>query len=734
MDKRKLASIPRETVTKEMMDIATINVNTHSVISRFATVKLLKDDNILLINFFKLKNIINGNYEAEFRTFFTKEDYISQNFEGEKPKWITSSLANMMRFDLTHDHYNQEFRIWVREKTIEILPEDGTKLVEDFFAEYQDGKEWYPEPWRKVVKFQESVMSKRLAAKHKAETDIIDATMDPIKEAPQEFYSWVYDQGLSFSRYLVYQYTDKDKIDCYCTHCKNKGIVTATDTKYRNNEKGTCPFCGSTVMIKATGRMPHLILDERNFVYVDPIKDGFIYRYFRASRSIRSDSVTKMCLHPSVQDECFEICREFITFTQDKQPKVKGYEWIPYKQRGPERWCYSEGKIDCAQSILYPGNLPGAWEHTPMKYSGLEYLSRKNPTVAAYYQRAISVYLDFDKLEWICKMGLTRLAMQIILSGTSNDTSLYGNKTPLLNFTEDTIYKILGLNKLNVKMLQEIDGSVEHIKVLHAVNELGVKITSDQLKDYVRIFGDDTKLLTNLKGKATIHKLIKYVTKESLRYPVGDCSVAARYHMNRYTERDLVTERQHNMAADWTEYLGWCKELKYDTDNLFIYMPHNFKAVHNRTSADYIAHKDRIKAKKKKRMEDQVRRENLRIKKEMQEILEANVGKNAFMIRGKGLVLVVPKDAADLKKEGEELHHCVGTYVERVAKGLTNIFFIRRSDEPDKPYYTMEWSNNKVVQCRGKHNKEAPPEVKAFCEAFKNKMIAYENSRKGEAG
>lgn len=101
------------------------------------------------------------------------------------------------------------------------------------------------------------------------------------------------------------------------------------------------------------------------------------------------------------------------------------------------------------------------------------------------------------------------------------------------------------------------------------------------------------------------------------------------------------------------------------------------------------------------------------------EILEANGGNtDAFALSGRGLILVVPRSADDIKAEGEALHHCVGNYVERVAKGETAIFFIRKKEEPEKPYYTMEWKNNKVYQCRGSHNCGMTPEVKAFTEAF----------------
>lgn len=114
----------------------------------------------------------------------------------------------------------------------------------------------------------------------------------------------------------------------------------------------------------------------------------------------------------------------------------------------------------------------------------------------------------------------------------------------------------------------------------------------------------------------------------------------------------------------------------------------------------------------------------------MEEIFTKNEGVNAFQIKGKGLILVVPQSGDEIRKEGEALDHCVGGYVERVARGETNIFFIRKADHPEKSYFTMEWRDNKIIQCRGMKNCGMPPEVKAFVQVFEKKMLEAINHDK----
>ena len=164
---------------------------------------------------------------------------------------------------------------------------------------------------------------------------------------------------------------------------------------------------------------------------------------------------------------------------------------------------------------------------------------------------------------------------------------------------------------------------------------------------------------------------------------------------------------------------------------MFIYMPKNFKKVHDRTAKEHQELMDRQAAKEKVRREREAKRRMEQTKKAMSEIFKENKDcKDAFQIKGKGLLLVVPKTADEIKAEGAALHHCVGGYVDRVARGETNIFFVRKSAEPDKPYFTMEWNNNHIIQCRGSHNCGMPPEVEAFVKAFEKKMQDTINENK----
>lgn len=710
MDKRKLSAMPRVEATPEMVEMA----DRMPGIKHMVTAELVDDNKILLLNFFEVSKLKKGKTEAAFRTFLSSDDYITQDLSVSKVKWITAAFDNMQNFHIWHHEWDGNKYLHI--PLVFIWSANDKEIMEKFFRSYSRKQD--ESVWDAIGRFQDEVKDARLAEKHRKVLAPIDLKMEPIGDPPQEFRDWVWEHGMSFSRYGIYKETKKGKTEFECTYCKKIGTVDRAKMRLRNNEKGECPFCGSRVTYKAKGKMSCQIIDERWFIYVDRQEKGFLLRYFNARRHIRNDSYIVGALNKNrIEETLYEYSRCFWTFIGMK-PVKDSYEWGVYHQRGNSRWIPDEGKIYCMECILYPGNLPQAWEHTPMKYSALEILAQNIPTTAFRYEDAMDVYLKFPKLEWLCKMGLNQLAKDAVRGFQ------YSNMVGKIDYKADTIYGILGLTKVNTKVLQAIDGNHYELRLLQVAQKYGIQMKPEQLKEFYETFECNTELLKAKNRKISLHKLCRYIEKESERYPIGDKNYCRwNYSYNRYTERkDPRIERKQNMANDWLEYIGWCKELKYDLSNMFIYMPNNFRKVHDRTAEEYKALQDKKTAEEKRRREEAARRELEQTKKAMAEIFEKNNGTDAFSIKGKGLILVVPKSGDEIRAEGEALDHCVGGYVQRVAKGETNIFFVRKADEPGKSYFTMEWNHNKVIQCRGKGNCGMPPEVKAFVKVFEQKM------------
>jgi hypothetical protein len=69
-----------------------------------------------------------------------------------------------------------------------------------------------------------------------------------------------------------------------------------------------------------------------------------------------------------------------------------------------------------------------------------------------------------------------------------------------------------------------------------------------------------------------------------------------------------------------------------------------------------------------------------------------------------GFEVIAPAKASDIAREGIALNHCVKSYIDDVMSGRTTILFIRKTDDIEKPFYTLEVRNNRIRQCHGFNN------------------------------
>ena len=81
-------------------------------------------------------------------------------------------------------------------------------------------------------------------------------------------------------------------------------------------------------------------------------------------------------------------------------------------------------------------------------------------------------------------------------------------------------------------------------------------------------------------------------------------------------------------------------------------------------------------------------------------------------------LVIIAKSPAELKAEGEALHHCVGSmgYEQKFVREETLIFFIRSADAPDVPLVTMEYSlkSKKILQCYANGNTKPANDITTY--------------------
>lgn len=156
--------------------------------------------------------------------------------------------------------------------------------------------------------------------------------------------------------------------------------------------------------------------------------------------------------------------------------------------------------------------------------------------------------------------------------------------------------------------------------------------------------------------------------------------------------------KQNIDPASYTDYLKACTYLGLDMRLNKNRFPHDFSRWHDIRIDEYHSAKALADEQQRKELYE-------RFAKVANKYLPLQESKKS------GFVIVIANRPAELMREGEILHHCVGRmgYDQKMVREESLIFFVRDKDNPDVPLATVEYSltAKRVLQCYG--DKSLPP-------------------------
>lgn len=203
----------------------------------------------------------------------------------------------------------------------------------------------------------------------------------------------------------------------------------------------------------------------------------------------------------------------------------------------------------------------------------------------------------------------------------------------------------------------------------------------------------------------------------SLMYRIN-CGLELAQHDREIYEYSLKFSTQEKMydycttnnvnISSYYDYLRACQWLHLDFSDTKVMFPKDFKLYHDEYTRQY----SEWKAERDKEIAE---KNSKAISKRMKETAE-KYGMYAY--EGKDYIVILAKSKMDLINEGSKLNHCVGrmNYDERQAQEQSMICFVRKIDEPENPYVTVELGLDafKVKQCYGHHDTKPNEETLNF--------------------
>ncbi|MGG0939196.1 PcfJ domain-containing protein [Brevibacillus centrosporus] len=477
----------------------------------------------------------------------------------------------------------------------------------------------------------------------------------------QELCDYVRDVVLLKSRY-IFTTRERGLQYGYCTHCKTK-----SRTKLKHNQEAVCTNCQSVCIVKASGVGRKYLTDA-----------AYVVVYEKSVINPKAMVARGLIVRRDYRDDYINVETQFRTeaLYLFEMGNSKMYRSAPWRKEG---W-YKENTV---QSDFYKINyrshcpehfLKKALKGTPYEYSTWEtYREGDNVKFFALFSR------------YPCIEYLTKLKMKYFVTA-----KLYGQKTyGAINWNGKRVDQVLKLEKQRVK---EFLGFVDEPRA----NPLTLRLYQIACKEKSSLTLGELNTMADKYDDCFEYfkKMLKYAT---IRQAHG--------YISRQTAQEKKARRPssvRDILITWKDYLHDCELLGMDLTDVSVLFP----------SKLYRAHQNTIEQVKVKEDEELSRKIQLR-----KEILEK------YQFVDMGFLIRAARDSKELIEEGKALKHCVGNYAERYATGKCDILVIRKMEQPDEPYYTMEIQNGKIFQCRGFKNCDMTDEVKRFVDAFRKSRL-----------
>ena len=89
---------------------------------------------------------------------------------------------------------------------------------------------------------------------------------------------------------------------------------------------------------------------------------------------------------------------------------------------------------------------------------------------------------------------------------------------------------------------------------------------------------------------------------------------------------------------------------------------------------------------------------------------------------------IYPETTQDIKDEACMQGNCVASYIQRVINGDCHILFLRKKDDLEHSLVTIEVRNNKIVQAKGRFNRDVTAEEQEAIDQWNKKFEKKEEA------
>lgn len=495
-----------------------------------------------------------------------------------------------------------------------------------------------------LEEYQANIRKEQRIRHDKKLTDSWDQVMKTVPGLPKNWIAWVSKYGI-MEHYIFYKYQKNGATNGYCTYCKKH--VPIRSPKY--NQKGHCNICGQPVTFRSVGKSGRFCTKWYRVYLVQRRKtSGFVIRIFQAR------TWYKKAGYADCETTCHEEQRRIFSANGKEISnfvyglfKRREMRWILYWKP----WYYTCCGIQYKGNV-YPYTLSDLSRHE-LKETGLrEYALRQKKIDPGKY---LYLWQTYPVLEQIVKAGLFQLVDDILEYRATDAIKRKGRKPT----------EFLSVTKKEFRRLRDMNGGAKELKWLQFEKSSG-RIIKDEEIYWMAKEELEPKDLQFVLDRMSICQVRHYLVKQSEKS--GD-------------------DISHILQV-WKDYLSMAGKLRLDVYDSIIYRTSDLQRRHSEAV---------IQMEEKKK---EIRRRELEEKYVgFQEQLIAL--KEKYEFSAGEYQIVAPKSIDDILYEGDTLHHCVNktdNYFDRIASKESYILFLRKKENPEVPFYTLEVEPNGTIR------------------------------------
>lgn len=464
----------------------------------------------------------------------------------------------------------------------------------------------------------------------------------------------------------------------YCTHC-HKEFATS-GLKHNGNTK--CPKCRSVCTVKASGISRQYMVDEAYFVYyeksaINPsiiIARGIyaVRDYTGDYRGIRTKYLVRVLY-------LFEMGKSVMLSRYGYYSRAKTMEhglWGKHATVFSMAGAYNQNNLRLVTGCSIE-SIKKAIAGTQFQYSTWDQYGGEDMV------KFFGLYAKYPCIEYLTKLELTDLV----------EAKLLGNHTfSAINWRGKSLLQVLRLSKKDLKDIRSAKFVITPLKLrlFQLSKKDGSNLSWDEVAAVDQQIGWYFKDLQLVLKYTIMRRALAYIRKQRSKYE------------KQYYSSD------GNVLTTWRDYINDCIHLEMDLSQDRVLFPGNLHRAHQNTIKQIKLRKDELLDKK---------------------IAARLKSLDKYHFEALGFFARPAASSTDLIDEGKALHHCVGTYADQYAEGKTIILFIRKMEQPDVPFYTLEFRKDYIVQVRGKDNRPPDEAVKAFVDKFKAARLTKQEER-----